>query len=259
MVETYPYVFEFTVAHGLIVFDFPQNKILLRLEDGEREFPAPVNLHNFCVVMGGILYGKKVSRKQVFFTGKPGERKVIELRGFLYEKMKKEGQSQEVGNAEEEKQGEEITQNGENPNGNNPEPEFRKRPRALITFIDEPENFKRTFLFNVFNLYALWELFRLQNKVVSVDDLVFERRDGNVLVQGVPLPFQKAKALFYALDLYLRTGQVPAVNQDWEYGRLMLWNTKKRMDFFRKNGEVFIPSGVIRMSADNALRIMSVL
>ena len=247
MVEVYPHVFEFTVADGTILFDFSEGKVVLRLEE-EREFPSPVNLHNFCVVMGGILYGKNVSRKQVFFTGKPGERKVIELRGLLYEKKKQQEQSTEDNGA-----GQQQEQNGQSPE------EPRKRPRALMTFIDEPANFKRTFLFNIFNLYALWELFRMQDKVVSVDDLVIERREGSVLIQGIPLPFQKAKSIFYALDLYLRTGQVPAINQDWEYGRIMLWNTKKRMDFFRRNGDVLVPSGVVKLNPDNALRIMSVL
>lgn len=241
MVEVYPHVFEFTVAKGSILFDFSQDRVVLRMEEGEKEFPAPVNLHNFCVVIGGILYRKNITRKQVFFTGKPGERKVIEIRGSLYRK-KKEDHQQETENQEEQDQKQE-----------------RVWPRALITFIDETENFKRTFLFNIFNLYALWELFRIQDKVVSVGDLVFERKEGNVFIQGVSLPFQKAKALFFALDVYLREGSLPGINQDWEYGRLMLWSSKERLDFFRKNGEVLIPSGVIRINADNALRIMSVL
>ncbi len=248
MVEVYPHVFEFTVADGSILFDFSEGKVVLRLKEEEKEFPSPVNLHNFCVVMGGILYGRNVSRKQVFFTGKPGERKVIELRGLLYEKRR----------PQEQKQDGEETQREQEQDGQQTE-EPRKRPRALMTFIDEPEGFKRTFLFNVFNLYALWELFRMQDKVVSVDDLVIERREGSVLIQGIPLPFQKAKSIFYALDLYLRTGQIPAINQDWEYGRIMLWNTKKRMDFFKKNGDVLVPSGVVKLNPDNALRIMSVL
>ncbi len=245
MVEVYPHVFEFTVAKGSILFDFAQEKVVLKLDEGEREFPAPVNLHNFCVVAGGILYRKNITRKQVFFTGKPGERKVIEIRGSLYRKRKEEEQKEEQQESQEEQE-QRDRQEG-------------LRPRAFITFIDETENFKRTFLLNIFNLYALWELLRIQDKVVSVDDLVFERREGSVVIQGVPLPFQKAKALFYALDLYLRTGQVPAVNQDWEYGKLMLWNSKKRLDFFKRNGEVLVPSGVVGINADNALRIMSVL
>ena len=95
--------------------------------------------------------------------------------------------------------------------------------------------------------------------MVSVDDIVFEKREGNVFIQGIPLPFQEAKVLFYALDLYLRTGHLPAINQDWEYGKLMLWNTKKRIDFFKRDGELLIPGGVINVNTDNALRIMSVL
>ncbi|HHJ63315.1 MAG TPA: hypothetical protein ENJ61_00245 [Aquifex aeolicus] len=245
MVEVYPHVFEFTVARGSILFDFSQERVVLRLDEGEeKEFPAPVNLHNFCVVAGGILYRKAIVRKQVFFTGKPGERKVIEIRGSLYRKRKEEEQKEE----QEFQEGQEQRNRQEG-----------VWPRAFITFIDETENFKRTFLLNIFNLYALWELFRVQDKVVSVDDLVFERKEGSVFIQGVPLPFQKAKALFYALDLYLRTGQIPGINQDWEYGKLMLWNSKKRLDFFKKNGNVLVPSGVVGINADNALRIMSVL
>jgi len=210
---------------GSIVFDFAENKIRLRLVEGEKEFPMPVNLHNFCVVIGGIIYGTNVARKQVFFTGKKGERKVIDLRGLFYEKR----------------------ENGQ------------KYPRAVLNFIDETANFKKTFLFNIFNLYALWELFRLQDKVVSVEDLVWERREGNVFLQGVFVPFQKAKALFFALDQYLRTGEIPSVNQDWEYGRIMLWASKKRLDFFKRSGDALIPSGVIELNQDTALRIMSVL
>ncbi len=233
MVETYPYVFEFTVSGGCVIFDFGEGKVILKAGEEEKEFPAPTNLHNFCVVMGGILYQKNVTRKQVFFVGPPGSRKVIELRGILYKKEK------------EEKEGD---QNGS-----------RQRPRAIITFIDESEGFKRSFMFNIFNIYALWELFRMQDKVVSVDDLVFERREGNLFVQGIPVPFQKAKAIFHALDEYLRNGKLPAINQDWEYGRIMLWTEKGRMDLFKKNGGNLIPYGVVRMNPDNALRIMSVL
>ena len=228
MVEAYPHVFEFTVVDGSIVFDFAENKIRLRLVEGEKEFPMPVNLHNFCVVIGGIIYGTNVERKQVFFTGKKGERKVIDLRGFFYEKRNGKGESQ-------------------------------KYPRAVLIFIDETTNFKKTYLFNIYNLYALWELFRLQDKVVSVGDLVWERRKGSVLLQGVFVPFQKAKALFFALDQYLRTGEIPSVNQEWEYGKIMLWSSKKRLDFFRRSGEALIPSGVIELNQDTALRIMSVL
>jgi len=96
-----------------------------------------------------------------------------------------------------------------------------------LIFIDETTNFKKTYLFIIYNLYALWELFRLQDKVVSVGDLVWERRKGSVLLQGVFVPFQKAKALFFALDQYLRTGEIPSINQDWEYGRIVLWSSKK--------------------------------
>jgi len=237
VVEVYPHVFEFTVVDGSIVFNFPEGIIKLRLPEGEKEFPIPANLHNFCVVIGGIIYGTNVTRKQVFFTGRPGERKVIDLRGFYYEKKINENKGQD----EEE---------GENK---------RTYPRAILIFIDEPTNFKKSFLFNIYNLYALWELFRMQDKVVSVDDLVWERREGNVFLQGIPVPFQKAKALFFALDQYLRTGQVPSVNQVWEYGKLILSAPKKRLDFFRKSGNVLIPSGVININPDNALRIMSVL
>jgi len=206
MVETYPYVFEFTVAGGLVVFDFSQNRVLLRLEDEEREFPAPVNLHNFCVVMGGILYEKSVARKQVFIAGKPGERKVMELRGIIYEKVKRNRPDGE----DPERREQSRDQGGD---GQVEEQPLRKRPRAVLTFIDETANFKRSFLLNIFNLYALWELFRMQDKVVSAGDLVFERREGNVFIQGIPLPFQKAKATFHALDTFLKTGSIPAINQ----------------------------------------------
>jgi len=236
MNDVYPRVFVFTAKGGIITFDFESGKVVLKLDKGY-EFPAPMNLHNFCVVLGGILYGKNVGRKQVFFAGKPGERKVIELRGILYERKKEE--------EEEENQ----PDNGQTV----------RMPRALLTFIDEPGSFKKTFMLNIYNVYALWELFRAQDKVVSVDDLVFERREGNVFIQGVPLPFQKAKSVFYALDRYLREGYLPGINQEWEYGKLMLWRTKKRIDFFKKNGETLIPSGVIRVNPDNAFRLMSVL
>jgi len=83
VVEVYTQVFEFTTVDGSIVFDFAENKIRLRLLEGEKEFPMPVTLHNFCVVIGGIIYGTNVERKQVFFAGKKGERKVIDLRGFF--------------------------------------------------------------------------------------------------------------------------------------------------------------------------------
>lgn len=229
MVEAYPHVFEFTLVRGQMLFDFAQGKVVLKTDKGvEKEFPAPVNLHNFCVVIGGILYGKNITRKQFFFVGKPGERRVIEIRGVIYKKEIGEGKKVE-------------------------------RPRIFVTFIDEKDNFKETFVLNIFNAYSLWEMFRAQDKVVSVDDMVFEKREGHTFIQNVPLPYQKAKSLFYALDTYLRENSLPAVNQEWEYGRLMLWSEKKRMDFFRRAGEEYIPSGVIKLNSDNALRIMSVL
>lgn len=275
MVETYPYVFEFTLSGGVFVVDLSRNLITLKLEDREYEFPFPANPHNFCVVLGGILYGKNVSRKQFFFTGRPGERRMIEVRGILYEKRRdeenrsepqEENQEQRIETEKPEAESKEQAEaprterkGKENSEEEQQNPQKKRRTRVILTFIDETSGFKRSFLLNIFNVYALWELFRLQDKVVSVENLVFERREGNVFIQGIPIPFQKAKALFYALDVFLRTGRVPAINQDWEYGRIMLWNAKKRMDFFKRSEGLLVPSGVVKLSTDNALRIMSVL
>jgi len=240
MREVLPDVYEFTTARGSVLFDSSSSTIAV-FEDGvERVFPYPVNIHAFCVVIGGLLYGREVGRKALFKIGKPGERKVMELR--LIPVRKKVGVSGSGDNDGA------VSENGK--------AEYRG---ALLTFIDEKEGFKRSVMFNRPNLYALWEMFRAQDKVVGIGDFVFEKKEGSVFLQGVYVPYQKVKSSFYILDRYLRTGSIPGVNQEWEYGKLMFWNRKKRVDFFRKVGETLIPAGALRLSFEDALRMLSVL
>ena len=247
-------VFRFIFPNLDMVFDLEQEKIILK-EGGEtREFFLPMNAHNFYVVGGSVLFGKPVPGKAKFKAGRPGESQVIEIRAFSPKDKKQSKPSGESGEGKEEEENTaSATANGD----------AKKADKAIMVFIDEKGSYKRSVLLNKANLYALLEVFRQQDKVVPLDggEVVFEKRDGQTMIQGNLVPFQKAKALYYLLDNYLRTGKLPPVHQEWDGLKIVIVPSKKRkrIEVFKKRGDNFIPAGTTRINPENALRIMSAL
>ncbi|WP_461829986.1 hypothetical protein [Aquifex sp.] len=82
------------------------------------------------------------------------------------------------------------------------------------------------FSFNRANLYAFLKMLEEREKIVPVENTVWEKREGKVFVNRVEVPFQKAKALRYALKEILRKKEIPRLVQEWEEGRLTLHKNK---------------------------------
>lgn len=245
--ESVPILYEYQFRGGKIFFDF--GKSVISLDDG-KEFAVPPNLHNFCVVLGGLLYAKEdAPMKAVSVYGKPGsERKEVVLRRLRPKKAKEENTQAEVSA---------NTDGGVQVESKIVTKTKKKVERAILRF--SSQDYERTFLIGPPDALALWGMLRKKDKSVGVDDLIFERRDDTVFVQGIPIFYQKAMNLFFVLDLYLRKGELLPFRLEWELGRIDIHSTKKRLGFFRKAGAEYLPAGIVRLNTENILRIMSVV
>ena len=82
------------------------------------------------------------------------------------------------------------------------------------------------FSFNRANLYAFMKMLEEREKLIPVENTVWEKREGKVFVNRTEVPFQKAKALRYALKEVLRKREIPRLVQEWEEGRLTLYRNR---------------------------------
>jgi len=254
MIETAGASYTFTVRGEKVVIDYERE--VISLPDEGKEFAVPHNLYNFCVVLGSIIYPvRDVTTKTIFVTGKPNERKHILLKK-LGARLGTEQQEDVSSNGTGEKKN---TKEKEKKEATAVKEESRRVEKGLLKFTLEAEGYEKIFILLPHDAFAFWELFRKKDKTVGVDDLVLEKRDGFVFVSGIPVHYQKTRNLFYVLDHFLRTGQILTVRLEWDFGRIDVLEKKRRIGVYKKAGEDYIPAGVVRLTPENALRIMSVL
>jgi len=90
------------------------------------------------------------------------------------------------------------------------------------------------FSFNRANLYAFLKMLEEQDKMIPVENTVWEKNEGKVFVNRIEIPFQKAKATKFALKEILRGNKIPHLVQEWENGRLRI--AGKKLEVFKAEG-----------------------
>jgi len=210
---------EFSLPDGKVIFDFEQKII----EFNGKVFPFPANVHNFCSVLANSIYQKDENIKKAFYRVKiNGKVKLIQV---SYTEL---------------------------------EGKVSRKKGIFLSFLDEESNFKKKYFLNLTNVYALWEILREADKYVPVEEVVFEKRNSKVFVNGIEIPDAKARAIFFALDKFLREDDLPPIYQDWEKATVYFFASSKIMEIRDKTGFPRV-LGRIKLIPANVYRILSVL
>ena len=113
--------------------------------------------------------------------------------------------------------------------------EPQKNKVAFLLAYDTKNKTSSAFVFNKANLYAFLQMIKERDKVVPVRESVWEKRDGELFVNRLPVPFQPRKALEWILLDGIREGRYPRINLTWEEGVIRIGG--RRLSLFRRNGQ----------------------
>ena len=137
----------------------------------------------------------------------------------------------------------------------------KKVEQGKVGFLLATDNRKKAssaFMFNKPNLYAFLLMLKERDKIVPVQDSVWEKQEGRTFVNKIEIPFQKAKALEWSLWQKLYSPISFSFTYEWENGRIHV--LKRTLIVEKKRKEKFITLTEIDISNEiNIARILSCL
>ncbi len=128
------------------------------------------------------------------------------------------------------------------------------RPAFLLAY-DTKNEMSSAFVFNRASLYAFLQMIKVQDKIVSAGETVWEKSGGDVYLNRLLIPFQKAKALEWTLFEGLREGKYPLLTQVWDEGVLRIRG--RRLEVIRKREDREQP--FVSLSLKNPIDVMRIL